>query len=111
MSNEKNTLHSHNFVMGSVPDHSTNINLEELGIEKFDVIVTEIFDSGAFGEGMAIIPLSTKLPLYTEIYGNSQLVWILVDKWITEKAYGSRGQEYNEVVSENNKLYCILIKT
>lgn len=35
-----------------IADHSTNICLEKLGIPKFDVIVTEIFDSGAFGEGV-----------------------------------------------------------
>lgn len=49
-----------------IADHSTNINLEELGIEKFDVIVTEIFDSGAFGEGVLATLIHAKENLLKE---------------------------------------------
>lgn len=49
-----------------ITDHSTNISLEELGIPKFDVIVTEIFDSGAFGEGVLATLIHAKENLLKE---------------------------------------------
>lgn len=49
-----------------IADHSTNISLEELGIHKFDVIVMEIFDSGAFGEGVLATLIHAKENLLKE---------------------------------------------